>query len=198
MPKTAIQARRDLDRVTCFKKSQSIGARATIAVSSSGFSEEAKVIAKHYGIELRQLNEVSVSDINGLIRLDFVLFTHKRCCLVRAGVCFFQDLNWRLPDWNSADFIFPRGTNPFLPLFRSLDTDATWSLNDLWRQLQEATDPFVDIEMGSKPVARTVCFPYPGIVAVDMPTGSRCIRNVLLSLALSLEIEKVSIEDARN
>jgi hypothetical protein len=41
----------------------------------------------------------------------------------------------------------------FAPLFRNTETSATWSLNDLWRQVQEVTDPFVDIEKG-QPASR--------------------------------------------
>lgn len=67
-------------------KKQDIGVSRTIAVSSMGFSSGAIDAAHHHGIDLRELSEVSAGDINKMIHLDFVLFTHKRCTPVRIGL----------------------------------------------------------------------------------------------------------------
>lgn len=45
-------------------KRQKIGAARTIAVSSAGFSESARVSAERYGIELRELQEIQPKDID--------------------------------------------------------------------------------------------------------------------------------------
>ncbi|MEG3976460.1 restriction endonuclease [Microcoleus sp. herbarium8] len=177
-------------------KKNVIGAARTIAVSSSGFSREAETVATHYGIDLRRLSEVSASEINKLISLDFVLFTHKKCALARVAIRYFQSLDWTLPDPEHVDFVLPPVTDPFFPLFTDTDTGATWSLNDLWLQLQKVTDPFVGIEKGSMAI-RTACFPYPGNVTVETPEGSKRIGDVLLSLSLVLEVEHVDLETAR-
>jgi hypothetical protein len=44
-------------------KREKIGARRTIAVSSSGFSNSAIVTARHYGIELRRMDEITDVEI---------------------------------------------------------------------------------------------------------------------------------------
>ena len=44
------------------KKKEKIGASATIAVSSHGFTEPASISAQHFGIELRTLTDVSGTD----------------------------------------------------------------------------------------------------------------------------------------
>jgi len=178
-------------------KKNAIGASRTIAVSSSGFSQKAEAAARHHGIDLRRLSDVSAAEINKLIRLDFVLFTHKRCALARVGIRLFRSLDWTLPDPEDVDFVLPSSSDPFSTIFRNTDTGATWSLNDLWLQLQEATNPFADIEKGRTPVVKTACFPFPGNVTVNTPEGPKEIGDVLLSVALSHEVEQIDLESAK-
>ncbi len=179
-------------------KKANIGAARTIAVSSTGFSAEAEMVARHYGIDLRNLSEVSVAEINRLMRLDFVLFTHKRCAIADVGIRLFRSLEWTLPNQhNDVDFFLPRSTAVNSPLFRNVDTDACWSLNDLWLELQNVTNPFAEVEKGAKPVIKTACFPYPGNVTVETPQGPKRIGDVLLSVALALEVEQVDFDCAK-
>lgn len=152
----------------------------TIAVSSSGFTPNAVVIADRHGIQLRGLSEVSAATINALMRLNFVLFPHKRVALSRAALRFARDREWRTPDPNEVDMVLPESTDLFAPIFRNTETNAMWSLNDLRRQVQEVTDPFVDIEKGQPPAVRTACFPYPGNVTVETPDGPKVLGDVLL------------------
>jgi hypothetical protein len=44
-------------------KREKIGASLTVAVSSSGFSESAIISAKHFGIALRRLDEITDAEI---------------------------------------------------------------------------------------------------------------------------------------
>jgi len=53
------------------------------------------------------------------------------------------------------------------------------------------------IEKGQRPVVRTACFPYPGNATVETPDGPRVLGDVLVSMALWLEIEEVCLADAR-
>lgn len=177
-------------------KKQALGAARTIAVSSSGFSEQAKVAAKHYGIDLRLLNQVTMTDINPNLRLDFVLFNHKRCAIAQVGIRRFYQSNWTIPKPEDIDFLLPEDINPMTNIFHNTDTGNQWSLNDLWHELQQACNPLSDIEKGTHPVVRTVCFPYLGNVTVDTPTGAEKIGDVLLSLVLWIEVEQVTFEDA--
>jgi hypothetical protein len=178
-------------------KKNNIGAARTIAVSSTGFSSEAHILARHHGIELRHLSDVSIAQINQLIKLDFVLFPHKRCSIARVAFRGFQSLEWKMPDVDDIDYVLSPNTDFHAPIFRNIETGAKWSLNDLWLQVQEITNPFAEIEKGAPPVIRTACFPYPGNVIVETPDGTRILGDVLLSLALSLEVELVDLDSAK-
>ena len=178
-------------------KRDAIGAACTIAVSSSGFTPNAVAVAKRHGIQLRSCSEVSAATINTLMRLDFVLFPHKRAALSQAALRFVHDGEWRMPDPNEIDMVVPETTDLHAPIFRNTETNTTWSLSDLWHQVEEVTSPFAGIEKGQPPVVRTACFPYPGNVTVETPDGSKVLGDVLLSMALWLEVEQVWLDDAR-
>ena len=177
-------------------KKASIGAARTIAVSAAGFSAEAEAVARQHGIDLRRVSDVSIGNINRLMHLDFVFFPHKRCAIVRVGVRLFRSLDWTIPNPSHADIVLPPDTDPYAPIFKSRDTGATWSLNDLWRQLQDVTDPFADVPRGGAPVVRTAFFPYPGTVTIETPNGPKTIGDVLLTLSLKLALEQVNLADA--
>jgi hypothetical protein len=178
-------------------KRDAIGASCTIAVSSSGFTATAEVVAHRYGIQLRRLSEISASEINRLMGIAFVTFTHKRVALTRAALRFARTEPWNMPNSENVDMVLPQSTELHTPLFRNVDTNATWSLNDLWHQLQEATDPFADIEKGQAPVIKTACFPYPGNVTIETDEGPKLLGDILLSLSLWLDIEQIDLDSAR-
>ena len=178
-------------------KKHAIGADRTIAVSASGFSTDAKTVARQQGISLRKLSEISTAAINSLLRLDFVLFWHRACAIERVGIRTFRSLHWKVPDPNDVDFTLPQDTDPFAPIFHNTETGTGWSLNDLWHQLQEAADPFDGIAKAQSPVVRTACFPYPGTVTVETSEGPALLGDVLLSVALWVEAEQVSLDDAQ-
>ena len=174
-----------------------IGADRTIAVSASGFTAGARSAADANGISLRKLSDVGVADINSLLRLDFVQFWHKVCGVTRVGIRKYHSFDWRMPSEGEIDYVLPQDTDPFALIFRSKETGTHWSLNDLWHQLQETTDPFDGVVKGERPVLRTACFPYPGTVTVT--TGDvRCLLgDILLTVALSIESEQVSLDAAK-
>ena len=178
-------------------KRAAIGADRTIAVSASGFTADAWKMAELNGISLRKLEDVSVADINALLRLDFVLFWHKVCSVVRVGIRRFESLEWQMPDPNEVDFTLPDDTDVFDPIFRNGETGANWSLNDLWHQLQEATDPFEGVEKGQEPILRTACFPYPGTVTLIAGSERCLLGDVLFTVALWIEAERISLDSAR-
>jgi hypothetical protein len=66
-------------------KKIAIGADHTIAVSTSGFSVAAQATAARYGISLRKVSDISVAEVNALLKLDFVVFWHKVCRIARVG-----------------------------------------------------------------------------------------------------------------
>ena len=178
-------------------KRDAIGASCTIAVSSSGFTPNAQAVANRHGIQLRRLSEVSVSEINSLMRLDFVQFNHKRAAPTRVALRLFREEPWTVPNPEQVDMELPPTTDLFAPIFRNTETDYTWSLNDMWHQVQQVGDPFADIQKGQPPVIRTACFPYPGNVSVETPDGPKRLGDVILSMALWIEMEQVTLDAAR-
>ncbi|MFO7033253.1 hypothetical protein B9T07_26410, partial [Limnospira fusiformis CCALA 023] len=177
-------------------KKNAIGADRTIAVSASGFTESAQKVADECGISLRKLSEIGIEDINSLLRLDFVLFWHKSCAILRVGIRKFRSLDWKLPEPSDVDFMLPVDTDPFAPIFRDEETGETWSLNDLWLQVQEATDPFEGVEKAQSPVPRTACFPYPGSVTIATADGRFQLGEVILTVALWIEAECIPLDAA--
>ncbi len=167
-------------------KKHAIGADRTIAVSASGFSKNAQKVADQYGIVLRKISEVGIDDINSLLRLDLVLFWHKACAISQVGIRRFQSLEWKMPEPSDVDFVLPENTDPFAPIFRNNETGSTWSLNDLWHQVQEVADPFEGVEKAQPPLLRTACFPYPGTVTLTTVDGPVLLGDVMLTAALSI------------
>jgi hypothetical protein len=178
-------------------KKASIGADRTIAVSSSGFSADAQAVANQRGISLRTLSEVSAGDINALLKLDFVLFWHRACAIARVGIRKFRSLDWKAPNPNDIDFTLPENNDPRAPIFQNTETGTSWSLNDLWHQLQLLGDPFDGIFKAQPPIPRTACFPYPGTVTVATAEGPCLLGEVLLTVALWIEAEQVTLDAAR-
>lgn len=177
-------------------KKQVIGAAKTIAVSSSDFSAQAHEVARHLGIDLRKLSEVTVADLNSLVKIDYVHFKHRRCLLVDVGFRSFRGANWTIPNSNEVDWWLDKIDLHRL-IFNNSGTGARWSLNDLWLQLQKMVDPFQGILVGAKPTIRTACFPYFGDVEVETVSGKICLGDVLLNVAVSIEIEIVSLDSAK-
>ena len=177
-------------------KKRAIGADHTIAVSTSGFSKNAQKVAADYGISLRKISEVGIEEINSLLQLDFVVFWHKACAISRVGIRKFRSLDWKVPNPSDIDFELPKDTDPFEPIFHNDETGSTWSLNDLWHQTQEATDPFEGIEKAQPPIERTACFPYPGTVTLTTGNESIQLGDVMLTFGLWIEPETVALDAA--
>jgi hypothetical protein len=178
-------------------KKSSIGADRTIAVSVSGFSPEAQTAASHAGISLRKLSQITAAEINSILQLNFVLFWHRACAIARVGIRKFRSLDWKIPSPQDIDFTLPEGIDPLAPIFRNNESDTTWSLNDLWLQIQKAADPFDGIQKAQPPAFRTACFPYPGTVTVATGDGPCLLGDVLLTVALWIEAEQITLDAAQ-
>ena len=177
-------------------KKHAIGADHTIAVSASGFSKNAQKVAAENSISLRKISEVGIDDINSLLRLDFVVFWHKACAISQVGIRKFRSLDWKMPNPSDVDFELARNTDLFAPIFRNDETGSIWSLNDLWHQVQEATDPFEGVEKAQPPILRTACFPYPGTVTLTTADGPIRLGDVILTVGLWIEAETVALDAA--
>jgi hypothetical protein len=131
------------------------------------------------------------------MRLNFVLFNHKRCAAVRVALRPFTTGSWILPDPTASELLLRDASDPYAPVFRNVETETEWGLNDLWLQLQEATDPFAGIDRGSEAVVRACCFSYPGNVVVTTANGEVRLGDVLVDFRLWTDVEQVDLEGAR-
>ncbi|WP_326914652.1 restriction endonuclease [Sphingopyxis chilensis] len=177
-------------------KRRSIGAKRTIAVSASGFSEAAHAIACENAIELKELHELTEIDLHPFLGLDFVLFWHQRAEPVTIGLRFADGGEWTMPDPANVDFTFSHDTDLFAPIFRNIDEGHTWSLNDVWLQMQDAANPFAEARRGGPPIIRTAAFPYPRNVSVETPMGVKMLGDVIMTVRLWFEDEPVGRADA--
>ena len=95
-----------------------------------------------------------------------------------------------------ADYVLPGDTDPSAPIFRA-DDGSTWSLNSVWHDVQGSLDPYGEIEKGAPPTFRTARIAYPGTASLDTPGGPMRIGHVFLSVAMWIEPETVTMEEAR-
>jgi hypothetical protein len=177
-------------------KKTSIGADRTIAVSVSGFSSEAQTAASHSGITLRKVSDLTAADVNPLLGMDLVMFWHKACAITGAGIRTYRAGEEIVPEPDDIDYVLPADTDLFTPIFHDVKDGSSWSLNDVWRKVQETLNPYSEIEKAAPPVVRTARVPYQGTVTLDTPEGPRLLGHVFLSMAMWIEPELVSIEDA--
>ena len=177
-------------------KKASLGADHTIAVSASGFSPAARTIAAVHGITLKNLRQVDEADLNSNLNLDFVLFTHKHAALAAVELRFATSVPWTVPRLGDCDLRLGNDCDPVAPIFRNVEDGRRRSINDLWHQLQDTVDPFFGLEKGAAPVIRSACFPYPGTVEVETPSGPHRLGDVVLSIALAIAVEPVWKSDA--
>ncbi|WP_313059717.1 restriction endonuclease [Agrobacterium cavarae] len=177
-------------------KKSSIGADRTIAVSASGFSTDAVIAASHGGISLRKISDLTVSDINPILGLDLVMFWHKACAITGAGIRAYRAGDDAALEPNDVEFVLPPDTDLFAPIFHHTEDGSSWSLNDVWRKVQETLNPYSEIGKGEPPITRTARIPYPGTVSIDTPYGPWKLGHVFLSMAMWIEPEMISIEEA--
>lgn len=178
-------------------KKTSLGADRLLAVCSTGFSDEAKRVAEHFRIELRTVNELSVENLTELFGIDFVLFPHKRCHILRIVCRRFISLDWTIPKGCDFEFDLLPSTDMHEHIFANIETGYTWSVNDMWLQLQSLTNPFQDVPRSGRSIERSVCFPYPGNVTVETSNGKELLGDVLFKLEMWFEIEHVSQDMAK-
>ena len=179
-------------------KKQAIGAARTIAVSSTGFSADAELAAKAYGIDLRSINEFSIEEINTLLKIDYVVVAKRHCSLAQIWARKFQGLEngWTLPLVTEASWVAPEKLDTHQKIFFSTDTNLSWSINDIWLQMQQAVNPFEGVEEQAGWQVRTLCMPYPGNVVLQCQDTRLILGDVVLGVALAITLEVISLNDA--
>lgn len=179
-------------------KKQSIGAALTVAVSSHSFSSDAERVAAQHGIMLRQTQDLALSDLSPLLGLDLVVFWHKGCCCTGVAVRSFRPNEGDArPEVDESDYVLPHDTDIFADIFHNDAAGTHWSINSIWLEVQESLDPYADIEKAAPATLRTARIHYPGTVRMDTPNGPMILGHVFLGMAMWIEPEFVSIQDAQ-
>ncbi|EJL24717.1 hypothetical protein PMI01_04595 [Caulobacter sp. AP07] len=125
-----------------------------------------------------------------------VIFWHKACALAGAGVRMPRPGDEAGPPPQRIDYHLPHDVDLFAAIFKDEAADSSWSLNDVWHEVQKALDPFGEIEKGEPPVVRTARIAYPETVTVETPDGPQPLAELYLGMAMWIEPEFVTARDA--
>lgn len=153
----------------------SLGAICTIAVSATGFSAAAHQIALAHGMLLKEVRAIDEAELNPFMGLDLVHFSHRRAAIVSVGLRFATSTDWTVPNDGELDMAMPEDVDLSAPIFRNVDEGHSWSINDIWHQLQASADPFAGLAKGAAPVVRGACFPYPAMSPSRARQGSSAL-----------------------
>lgn len=100
-------------------KRNKLGAAKTIAVSSTGFSDSALITARHHGLELRVLSEISAQDLHGWFLPTGAVHVFRKIEQIEC-VVFLQctdglptDYGFKAPDEFEPIFYHDRIHSPF-------------------------------------------------------------------------------------
>lgn len=144
---------------------------APLPSGASGFSAAAQIAASHAGISLRKISDLTVADINPILGLDLAMFWHKACAITRAGIRAYRAEDDTVPEPDDVEYLLSPDTDLFAPIFHDTGDGSSWSLNDVWRKVQESLNPYAEIAKGEPPITRTARISYPGTVSIDTPQG---------------------------
>ncbi len=127
-------------------KGIAVGTDRMIAISSLAIRAEAEAATDRKSIEFTRLADVGVAEINSSLKLDFALLPHKRRGVARSGVRKGHFVYRHLPREGEYDYAFAEDTKPVAPVDGRGETGTHSSLNDVSGQVQEARDPFGDVD----------------------------------------------------
>jgi len=175
-------------------KKQAIGAARTIAVSSSSFSSDALRAAKHYGIDLRNLSEISDAEIQDWALPRFVVHVYKECDLVKPPeVRFLAEKGDELMAWGSTASDAPTIHSP---AFIGPDGN-TLTLNDLWLRADEQLKVFDSVPKDDQPHVRRLAIEPSDNLQTHTPAGSRRVAQINMELSLRWRHERVPLSAAK-
>jgi hypothetical protein len=183
-------------------KKNAIGAARTIAVSPVGFTEQAVEVARHYGIELRRLADISAADIDGWVSFIGALYHQYRRTDFRGQVNIGLGVLASDPTPVDIDDATRSALSSASPqtatIFRVNQGAQLVSLDALWLVAQGQRDYFEGLRVGGQPDVRLIRLDFPDDdVAIATTVGWRPVRRLEFELALSLVLEQVPLTDAK-
>lgn len=179
-------------------KKQSIGASATIAVSSAGFSQGAKDTAARYGILLRQLSEITPADIRGWVPPAGLTHIYRHSGPVEATIGVQQEPG----DTPETTAFAPEVVAAWArdQVNAAILTDLhgrAHSINDLWLRAQAERDLFQTVPDDGSPVRRRFSLRMRrGELRIMTTSGPRDVPEITLSTELSIKREEIPLDSA--
>ena len=170
-----------------------IGAAKTIAVSSKGFSESARLTAANHGIEIRTLEEVTVTDIESWFLSGGAVHMFREVENVQC-VVFLRDNNdqpeergLKIPDPNVPIFVHDKIQSPFpvvvlFQVLENMDPEAFWS---------------IPLDGTKTKLSFTMNFP-PNDLAMGTEHGLRFVHHAHISALVSYQSKAFSVTDGKH
>lgn len=173
-------------------KKNAIGANHTIAVSSSGFSKQAEVAAKAYGIETAIASRMTIREIEKLILLRFVLFNRYQVSLHSIRLT----LKGNTPSLKgyTEEFLGDKNANDIV----FISQDRIWTPNDMWKDIHSVVNPYEWITFGMEPQIRTAIFPFIFPVIAKLGDRETSISSVEISFLLWIDSTMVTTNESQS
>ncbi len=172
-------------------KKQALGAARTIAVASSAFSDDAVRVARHYGIDLRVLSEISEADMRNWVLLPrFVVHVFKQWDLPESPHIIF------MPEEGddvlaSAPKIVGSPTAESL-IFIGADGGPA-SLADLWLRADDQLKIFEGVPVDDKCHLRRLRLEPSDTVKIHTEMGLRRVHSIYMTVSLRWKHERIPL-----
>lgn len=166
-------------------KKEKVGAAKTIAVSSSGFSEPAKITAKLKGIDLRNLREITDEEILAWLRA--VVFERRGLHLKILGIYTELDQGGPVVHYRIQREMASIGMQQFI---RVCDQKPVPWFAVLNTAMDSKPRPLVDVPLDGSKQCRLLKVNLPaGAAQVKTPDGLQRIRSICFELECHYKIK---------
>lgn len=176
-----------------------LGAAVTVAVSHVGFSEAAKVVAAHEGIQLRQLHTVDRADIESWVfPREFVLQdrrTKVRALTVRLTP---QSRDEKIIEARDEDLLGLKQDLLGFPIFFRRHTGQKVTVGEIWHVAVVKGNLFDTVTYDGSASAHRVRIEL-GRLDIQMETaaGTRAVRAMVVESELWQTAKRLPIEEAQ-
>jgi hypothetical protein len=174
-------------------KREKIGAAKTIAVSRSKFTMPAIASAKHYGIELRTIIDITFEDIAAWCRLEHIIFVNINLDLCQIEFCDKNLISIKSNEIDNSIHNLLAHQRANAPILQAGDRFITPNqLLDVYNKFNEGTENAFahGIEFGSEPVLVTKRFLIEGDeVTILTKSGKKAIRGIALTVRVVREVK---------
>ncbi len=179
-------------------KKQALGVARTIAVSTSDFSSDAINVARHYGIDLRVVRDITITDIESWPFPESMIHVYKFSELLGPPEVEFKVLRGE-----SADAYFDEAEGAARPpsdssaaiFYRPLVGDFL-TLSDLWNMAERQLGIYDKLPWNTEPVVVDLTIDVPGDLQVQTAAGLRDVHRIRVRTAVCWKQEVLPLSAA--